>query len=137
MRIPVTHVTTGTSIETALASRARKTRTPEAERGKYLVPLQIDVGHKQRIPAQPEWQRDGAKMLASAPTKDLRDRKVAAQSNGLFPFLSTNNTAALEFGHILASSCKDTRGSRAQVRQGSKVRITAKHATRCLHRALV
>ncbi len=89
MRIPVTHVTTGTSIETARAftSRARKTRTPEAERGKYLVPLQIDVGHKQRIPAQPEWQRDGAKMLASAPTKDLRDRKVAAQSKRMVCFL--------------------------------------------------
>jgi hypothetical protein len=46
-------------------------------------------------------------MPASAPTNDVRARKVRSTRKRLvFPFLSSDNTNTLEFGHILASSCQ-------------------------------
>jgi hypothetical protein len=58
-----------------------------------------------------EDQADGAaqhaKCLRVRPRKTCETGRSQLRVNEWFvPFLSTNNTAALEFGHILASSCQ-------------------------------
>jgi hypothetical protein len=64
-----------------------------------------------------EEQADGAaahaKCLRLRQGKTCETRKCAAQSKRLvFPFLLSENSAALEFGHILASSCQVKRKGR-------------------------